>query len=104
METVSIGIPSALYAEIYAKFGEEAGTRIVDCLHALLEAREQSTSSRYRRPRSGTITGRVWEIADEQMHESGSASREAVVIACVSEGINVNTANTQYSHWLKHST
>jgi hypothetical protein len=64
-------------------------------------AKSQSTTKHSARPGQGTITGRVWEIADELVAKTGSAERDAVVTACVTEGINVNTANTQYSHWKK---
>lgn len=50
-------------------------------------AREPSTA--------GSPTKKVWEIADAMP----GASRADVVAACVSAGINKNTAGTQYSHW-----
>ena len=105
METVSVQIPAALYSAIYAKHEEETGSAINDCLSQLLgstgpdlhSAREGSPQ--YPRPGNGTITGRVWGIADKLEHETGRASREAVVTTCISEGININTASTQFSHW-----
>jgi bifunctional DNA-binding transcriptional regulator/antitoxin component of YhaV-PrlF toxin-antitoxin module len=52
------------------------------------------------RPAAGTRTGRVWEIADRISAEKGrQASRGQVIEASVSEGINPNTASTQYHHW-----
>ena len=61
---------------------------------------EKSSDVRYSRPRSGTRTGRVWEIADEQTREIGYRAKRADVIeCCVAEGINRNTASTQYQHW-----
>lgn len=60
----------------------------------------ESSSVRYSRPRSGTRTGRVWEIADERTREIGYRAKRADVIqCCVAEGINRNTASTQYQHW-----
>jgi hypothetical protein len=43
----------------------------------------------------------VWEIADRILKETGTANREAVTKACMQEGININTASTQYSYWRK---
>ena len=61
---------------------------------------EKSSDVRYSRPRSGTRTGRVWEIADERTREVGyRAKRSDVIQCCVAEGINRNTASTQYQHW-----
>lgn len=52
------------------------------------------------RPSKGTVTRRVWEIADEISAKRKSvAPRSEVIDAAVSEGINANTANTQYGHW-----
>ena len=61
---------------------------------------EESSEVRYSRPRSGTRTGRVWEIADGRTREIGHRAKRADVIeCCVAEGINRNTASTQYQHW-----
>ena len=106
METVSVQIPAALYAAIYARHEEETGDAISGCLNRLLvpDVTEPSPpregGPQYARPGKNTITGRVWEIAD-QLRKAGAADRESVVRACVAAGINVNTANTQYSHWKK---
>lgn len=54
----------------------------------------------YSRPRPGTRTGRVWEVADEVTQEKGRrASRREVVERIVAENGNPATANTQYQHW-----
>ena len=54
----------------------------------------------YPRPRLGTRTGRVWEVADEITQETGRrASRREVVERIVTESGNPSTANTQYQHW-----
>jgi AbrB family looped-hinge helix DNA binding protein len=52
------------------------------------------------RPRAGTATGRVWDIADELTRRDGTRARRAAVIdAYVREGGNPNTANTQFQRW-----
>lgn len=42
-------------------------------------------------------TAKVWEIADGV----GKADRNAIIQACVAQGINQSTAATQYSKWKK---
>lgn len=42
-------------------------------------------------------TAKVWEIADG----AGKADRNAIIEACVAQGINPSTAATQYSKWKK---
>lgn len=49
------------------------------------------------RPKEGTTTGRVWEIADNMPN----ASRSDIIEACINEGINKATASTQYGKWKK---
>lgn len=57
-----------------------------------------------RRPASGTVTGRVWDIADEITRATGRpATRAAVVKQAQAEGGNYNTASTQYHHWRLHN-
>ena len=54
----------------------------------------------YPRPRPGTRTGRVWEVADEITRETGRrASRREVVERILTESGNRGTASTQYQHW-----
>ena len=109
MESVSIQIPAALFAKIYAALGEETSQAITDSLASLLVKHAPdsgpvlsgSPNPMYPRPGNGTITGRVWEIADRILAASGEVDREAVVKACMDEGININTASTQFSHWRK---
>ena len=107
MEAISIQIPAALYASLFQRFGESTTTTIAAHLAELLD-REITTEPRvaevitaYSRPRVGTITGRVWDIADEIQKKSGRADREAVIKACMAQGININTASTQFSYWRK---
>ena len=55
------------------------------------------------RPRPGTRTGRVWEIADEITREQGRrAERHEVIDRYAAENGNRNTASTQYQYWKKH--
>ena len=52
------------------------------------------------RPKTGTKTGRVWEISDEVSRKAGEpAPRKDVMDACAKEGINPATAATQYGRW-----
>lgn len=106
MEHVLIQIPGSIYAEIFQRHGDQTSQVIASWLTERL--REENTSStlgqssgnlRYPRPTKGTKTGRVWEIADELLAKDGQASRESVIRACMDEGLNVNTASTQYSYW-----
>ena len=54
------------------------------------------------RPQPGTLTGRVWEIADEITREKGRrAERREVIERYVAENGNRNTAGTQYRYWKK---
>lgn len=55
------------------------------------------------RPHPGTLTGRVWEIADEITREQGRrAERHEVIQRYVAENGNRNTAGTQYQYWKQH--
>ena len=55
------------------------------------------------RPRPGTRTERVWEIADEITREQGRrAERHEVIDRYAAENGNRNTASTQYQYWKKH--
>jgi 5-methylcytosine-specific restriction enzyme B len=46
-----------------------------------------------RRPRAGTITRRIWDLADQLQN------RQAVLKAALEEGINISTAATQWVGW-----
>ena len=51
-----------------------------------------------KRPKEGTTTGRVWALADANLH----LTRKAFIEFCVNEhGISAGTASTQYSKWKK---
>lgn len=107
MESISFQIPAALYTSIYERYREETSSVITACLSQLqnTEAPEETAIEvgglQHPRPSAGTITGRVWEVADRIFKETGTANRETVTKACMHEGINVNTANTQFSYWRK---
>jgi bifunctional DNA-binding transcriptional regulator/antitoxin component of YhaV-PrlF toxin-antitoxin module len=59
-------------------------------------------SSAQKRPSSGTLTARVWEIADRISLQAGRrASSTEVIDAVVRDGGNANTAATQYQAWKK---
>lgn len=63
----------------------------------------KDTKNGVTRPKAGTKTGRVWEIADAQSENKGApALRKDVLEECVSEGINQATAATQYGRWRKY--
>jgi hypothetical protein len=56
-----------------------------------------------KRPDSGTVTGKLWDIADEISKEKGRpALRSEVVARYMAEQPNANqaTANTQYARWV----
>jgi hypothetical protein len=54
------------------------------------------------RPKAGTATGRVWDIADEISREAKApAPRKGVLDKAVAEGINPATAATQYVKWCR---
>ena len=107
METVFIQIPAGLYAEIYALHKEGTADAISNCLNQLIVSRRSERSRpgkdkpQFRQRPKGAKTGKVWEVADG-LAETGVSDRESVVKACIEqENINLNTANTQYSHWRK---
>lgn len=53
-------------------------------------------------PKSGTKTGRVWEIAEGLSEQAGAPAKRAdVLAACAEEEINQATAATQYGRWRK---
>ncbi len=67
----------------------------------------RETKNGVTRPGDGTITGRIWAIADEisaAANEDGTkapAMRAPVLNAAVKEKINESTAATQYGKWRK---
>jgi hypothetical protein len=108
MEAVSIQVPAALYVSLFQRFGESTTAKIAAYLAELVESEATAESqpsaavaTPYPRPRAGTITGRVWDIADEIRRKFGQVDRAAVIKACMAENMNINTASTQFSYWQK---
>lgn len=61
-------------------------------------------SGYYPRPKPGTKTARVWDIADAITNEKGRlASRKEVEQGVLDDGGNRNTAQTQYTYWRAQS-
>jgi len=68
--------------------------------------REAAPRKEAGRPKAGSATGRVWEIADGVIaagthNLSDKGLRGAVVGAAVAEGINPSTAGVQFLKWKK---
>jgi len=54
------------------------------------------------RPKAGTSTATIWDIADEASRKAGKpAARKEVLDAATAAGLNVATAATQYGRWCK---
>lgn len=52
------------------------------------------------RPKAGTSTGKVWDIADELSAKlKDKELRKAVIERCEQEGINASTASVQFGKW-----
>ncbi|QBF29257.1 hypothetical protein [Microcystis phage Me-ZS1] len=64
------------------------------------------TAGPTQRPKAGTATGRVWEVADTAKAEGlvDTALRAAVIQRCTAEGINASTAQVQFSKWRASQT
>jgi|SRR5690606_16775405 len=61
---------------------------------------KQPSQNGVTRPRSGTATGRVWEIADELSAAAGEpVARKDVMAQAKEEGLNEATIATQYGRW-----
>jgi bifunctional DNA-binding transcriptional regulator/antitoxin component of YhaV-PrlF toxin-antitoxin module len=59
-------------------------------------------SAAQKRPAPGSLTGRVWEIAEALTKRRGRlAERAEVIREFVAEGGNENTASTQFHYWKK---
>lgn len=59
-----------------------------------------------KRPDAGSVTGKLWDIADEESAKLGApAPRKAVVDRYMKEqpGANNATANTQYARWVTYN-
>lgn len=57
------------------------------------------------RPKAGTATGKVWEIADSLVRQGDNGAviptRQTVISCCIRQGIMKGTAQVQYGNWLK---
>lgn len=63
----------------------------------------KDTKNGVTRPKKGTQTGRVWDIADEKSAAAGEpAKRKDVIEAFVALGGNKSTGATQYGRWRKY--
>lgn len=52
------------------------------------------------RPKAGSTTAKVWDIADQMAEQAGGMpDRNDVIKACTDQGINPATASTQYGKW-----
>lgn len=68
--------------------------------------RQAATPGEIKRPKTGSATGRVWDIAD-QLAQTSMPSDDAawksfkakVVATCVEQGINAATAQVQFGKW-----
>lgn len=64
----------------------------------------RDTANGVTRPKAGTKTGRVWELADQMSEANGGrARRKDVMAACEAEDLNAATAATQYGRWRKYN-
>jgi len=82
---------------------ENTTTEVVEQEKPAEEAKpEKITANGVTRPKDGSITGRVWKIADEiSAATKAPAERKDVMDACKAENINGATAATQYGKWRK---
>ena len=115
MEYVSIQIPAALYAKIYGLYEEESSTVILRSLNQLTNEEQEKTKVHETpkdvitdfttlQPKAGTITAKVWDIANRIFKEAGVIThnhRDLVIQACIQQGLKANTASTKYSDWKK---
>lgn len=60
-----------------------------------------ASSSTPKRPKAGTLTGQVWEVADSLVVNGAAPERKAVREACKAKGLNDATVDTQWSLWSK---
>src|SRR5574340_395729 len=59
-----------------------------------------STSSGPKRPKAGTLTGRVWDLCDDLFgRDPKGFTRKAVLEAGRAAGLNDATITTQYQAW-----
>lgn len=64
---------------------------------------DKDTKNGITRPKAGTKTGIVWELADKiSAKNKEEASRKEVLAACEKKNLNPATAATQYGRWRKY--
>lgn len=81
---------------------EEQDTETVEAPAEAPQASSQPKQNGVTRPKAGTATGRVWEIADELSEQAGQpAERAEVLKAYEAEGGNSSTGATQFGRWRK---
>ena len=82
-----------------------AAPRYDEAMKSRVPARpeELEVTSDAERPLPGTLTGQVWDIADEITREKGRcAERSEVVDRFAAQGGNRGTASTTYYRWKQH--
>ena len=64
---------------------------------------EKDPSALPERPKATSMTGLVWQLADEAFERAGNKlpDRNEVIATCEKEGINPSTAAVQWSKWKK---
>ena len=68
------------------------------------EVVERDVQNGVTRPKAGTKTGIVWEIADALSAKAGApAGRKVVLEAAAEQELNASTAATQYGRWRKYN-
>ena len=65
------------------------------------EREPREASGTPNRPRPGSSTGMVWDIADklESQYSTDKELRKAVIEECTQQGINSSTASVQFGKW-----
>lgn len=71
-------------------------------------SRSSGSSGEVKRPKEGTMTERVWQVADWLYDEQDPKDshckklRDSVIETCVNNEINSSTAATQFAKWKRH--
>lgn len=61
----------------------------------------ESSAGTPKRPKAGTLTGQVWEVADSLVVDGKAPERKQVREVCKAKGLNEATIDTQWSLWSK---
>lgn len=87
---------------VAAKPVKEVATKPVKEVKPAKVVVEKVTQNGVTRPREGTKTCEIWDIADAISEETGSAAgRNEVIAVCLAREINESTGATQYARWRK---